>query len=154
MTKTMNRTGKATDYTIKSFTILDFMNPTYFNLEQSFHDTDRHIYCFVFDINKMGEMSDEQLEQTWKAMRLFTSDKIMLGNSTLLFEMEDIDGFNPAKEVNVCVYDLDFYEITDRYMRWDKNHPCINSKCSDQNDEQRRHIYTEWERIGKTLKDI
>jgi len=154
MTKIMNRTEIATDCTIKSFTILDFMNPTYFNLERSFHDVGRHMYCFVFDVNKMGEMSDKQREQVWKAMRLFTSNKAMLGNSTLLFEMEDLDGFNPAKEVNICVYDLDFNEITDSYMRWDKNHPLITPKCADQNYEQRIQIYTEWERIGKTLKDI
>ena len=154
MIQAMNRAETTTTSTVKNLTILDFMNPTYFNLERSFHDTDRHMYCFVFDINKMGNMSNEQREQILETMWMFTSDKIMLGNSTLLFEMEDSDGFNPTKEVNVCVYDLDFNEVTDRYMRWDKNHPCINSKCADQNDEQRRHIYTEWDRIGKTLKYI
>ena len=154
MTKTMNRTETVSDCTTKNLTILDFMNTTYFDLERSFHDMDRHMYCFVFDINKMGTMSDKQREQIFQTMWMFTSDKIMLGNSTLLFEMEDTDGFNPAKEVNIGVYDLDFNEVTDRYMRWDKNHPCINSKCADQNDEQRKQIYTEWEKIGKTLKDI
>ena len=138
---------------IKNFTISTFMNPTYFDLERSFHDTDKHMYCFVFDINRMGEMSDEQREQAWEAMKLFTSNKVMLGNSTLLFEMSDSEGFNPTKEVNVCVYDLDFNEVTDLYTRWDKNHPCINPRCADQNDEQRKRIYTEWERIGKTLKN-
>ena len=149
MTKLMNRTETKV-HTIT--TILDFMNTTYFNLERSFHDTDRRMYCFVFDIKKMGNISDEQREQIYETMWMFTSDKIMLGNSTLLFEMEDSNGFNPAKEVNICVYDLDFNEVTDRYMRWDKNHPCINPKYADQNDELRKQIYTEWERIGKTLK--
>ncbi len=152
-TKTVATT---TTCTAKNFTILDFMNPSYFDLEHSFNDTDRHMYCFVFDINKMGEMSDNQREQAWKAMRLFTSDKIMLGNSTLLFEMEDSEGFDPAKEVNVCVYDLDFNEVTDRYMRWDKNHSynAGTERFPDQAWGGRKQLYTEWERLGKALRDI
>jgi hypothetical protein len=158
MTEIMNRTEVAKPCTIENFTVVTFMNPTYFDLEQSYHDIENHKYCFVLDKRKLGVMTEQQKKKAEQVWSLFIPYGYQIKNlngvnNTLLFEMEDTKGFNPAKEVNICFYDLDHNEILTRQMRWNREHPfnAGTEKFPDEAWEGRKQLYTEWERIGQTL---
>ena len=160
MAKTTNRTETDNFCTVKNFTVSTFMNPTYFDLKRSYHDKLRNMYCFILDKRRLGKMTEQQkkkVEQIWKWFipHNYPVKNLNSVNNTLLFEMADTEGFDPAKEVNICFYDLDHNEILTRQMRWDKEHlfNAGTERFPNEAWEDRKQLYTEWERIGKTLLD-
>jgi len=143
--------------TVKDFSVVTFMTPAYFNLEKSYHDIAKHMYVFIHDKQKVGILSDKQQQDATNVLGLFIPHgypvKNLNGvNITPYFEMSDCEGFSPAKEVNVGIYNLDNNTILSNQMRWDAQHPCINPRCADESDDMRIALYTECEAIGKTLK--
>jgi len=156
-TETMNRTP-IVSCKIKNFTVATLLNPTYFSLEESYYDKSRKMYCFVLSKQKLGIMMDKQIKDFENVFRYFIphdydARKLEGINTTLLFEMADTDGFDPAKEVNICIYDSDNKNILTRQIRWNKNHTynAGTERFPDEAWESRKLLYTEWERIGKTL---
>jgi len=156
----MNRTETTTPCTIENFSVATFMNFTYFDLKKSYHDISRGMYCFIMDKKKLGTMTKKQIKDTMSVLKYFVphgfdAKSLDNFNTTLLFEMSDSEGFNPAKEVNECIYDLDNKKVITRKNRWSKEHPfnAGTEKFPDEAWKNRKQLYTEWERIGKTLSE-
>ncbi len=158
----MTNTIKAVNPTsciLEPISIATIMNPKCFDLEQSYYDKSRGMYCFVVDKQLFEDMDNEQKRELNVVLEYITPygynpQNLEGKNLTVLCEYEDTEGFNPAKEVNLCFYDLDRHEIITRDMRWDKMHPFSQGtkEFPDSLWESRKQLYTEWERIGKTLQ--